>query len=148
MGQARIKGFSKVHHSTPKVIVVNNSGLVVRQLAYCHKEVEQAASLRIRLQAYDKVGYLKHSIDARLSEAYLKNPSSTIPNQRQVNTLSGVVLQSKNVDVGLQLSFSDVRGFTLWTNDSLGNERMFDYDALGRVTRVFEKNTRKKSVVL
>jgi insecticidal toxin complex protein TccC len=146
MDQNSVKRFSRIHHNTPEVVVVNNLGLAVRQLAYCREEAEEVAQLRISLQTYDTVGYLKRSVDARLSKAYLKNATSSFPNQTQINTLSGAVLQSKNVDAGLRISISDVRGLRLWTNNSLGNERTFDYDTLGRVTNVSEKTPGKKAL--
>jgi insecticidal toxin complex protein TccC len=138
--------FSALHHNTPKVTVISNAGLEVRQSVYYRSESEKKAVSRISLQRYDTAGYLKHSIDARLSQYYLQDPAATIPNQSQVNTLSGAVLQSKNVDAGMRVSLSNARGLTVWTNDSLGNERTFEYDKLGRVTSVSEKTQNKKAV--
>jgi insecticidal toxin complex protein TccC len=137
---------SAINYHTPTVITYSNQGLLVRKLVYYRKEAGKVVEPRVSLQRYDNTAYLKYSIDARLSETYLKNPTSTVPNQRQINTLSGAVLQSKNVDAGMRVSVSDVRGLSLWTNDSLGNERAFVYDTLGRVTRVSEKTPGKKEV--
>jgi insecticidal toxin complex protein TccC len=130
--------------ATPRIIVVNNIGFVVRQLAYYRREAKKLAEVRINLQRYNDIGQVTHLIDPRLSEDYLQDPSSTVPNQSQINTLSGAVLQSKNIDAGMRISISDVRGLSLWSNDSLGNERTFVYDTLGRVTRIFEKTPGKK----
>jgi insecticidal toxin complex protein TccC len=138
--------FSALHHNTPKVTVISNAGLEVRQSVYYRSESEKKAVSRISLQRYDTAGYLKHSIDARLSQYYLQDPAATIPNQSQVNTLSGAVLQSQNVDAGLRVSFSDVRGLTLWTKDGLGNEQTFEYDKLARVTSIHENIKGKKTV--
>jgi insecticidal toxin complex protein TccC len=55
-------------------------------------------------------------------------------------------LQSKNIDAGLRVSLSDVRGLTLWTKDGLGNERTFEYDKLARVTSIYENVMEEKTV--
>jgi insecticidal toxin complex protein TccC len=141
-----VNTYSAIHQRTPNVTVVSNVGLVVRQLAYYSGEAEKAAEVRINLQRYNDIGQLTGLIDSRLSKNYLKKLTSTTPNQSQVNTLSGVVLQSKNVDAGLRVNFSNVRGLMLWTNDSLGNERTFEYDKLARVTSVYEKVPGKKAL--
>jgi insecticidal toxin complex protein TccC len=142
--KSNISLLSHLNVGTSQLVIYNNQGLAVRSLNYYRSEIEKAVEPRISLQRYDSAGYLKHSIDARLSKQYLQDPASTIPNQNQVNTLSGTVLQSKNVDAGTRFSLSDVRGLTLWANDSLENERTFDYDTLGRMTRVSEKTPEKK----
>jgi insecticidal toxin complex protein TccC len=135
-----------VNQNTPSAIVYNNQGLTVRSLMHYRKEAEKTTQLRISLQRYDTVGYLKHCVDARLSEQYLQNPKSAIPNQSQVNTLSGTVLQSKNVDAGMRIGIPDVHKLMVWTSNGLGTERTFDYDTLGHVTSVSEKTQGKKAV--
>jgi insecticidal toxin complex protein TccC len=135
---------SRLNRETPQLVIYNNQGLTMRSLSYYRRETEKAAEPRVNLQCYDTAGYLKYSVDARLSERYLQEPNSTIPNQSQVNTLSSVVLQSKNVDAGMRIGISDVRGLVIWIKDSLGNERTFEYDKLARMTSVSEKTPEKK----
>ncbi|HEY2567019.1 MAG TPA: hypothetical protein VGH95_04865 [Candidatus Aquirickettsiella sp.] len=92
--------FSEINHNTPNITVYSNQGLVVRGLGYYRRAVDEEAVIRISVQRYDNAGRLSHSIDPRLSISYLKNPTAVIPNQQQQTTLSGTVLQSKNVDAG------------------------------------------------
>ncbi|MES2998902.1 MAG: hypothetical protein V4700_06255 [Pseudomonadota bacterium] len=132
-----------VYQNTPEVSVYSSAGLVVRQLGYYRREAEEAAEVRISLQRYNSAGQLNRLIDPRLSNAYLNDPVSVIPNQQQLNTLSGNVLQNKNVDAGTRVLFSDVRGQALWSWDSRGTENAFEYDALRRMKAVLEKERGK-----
>jgi insecticidal toxin complex protein TccC len=135
---------SEINRNTPKVTVYSSQGLAVRQLNYYRREVGAAAQVRIHLKRYNKAGQLTSGIDPRLSASYLRNPSTTTPNQRQQNTLGGAVLKSDNVDAGIRVLVSDVRGQALWSWDSRGTERTFDYDALRHVTAVHEKERDKE----
>jgi insecticidal toxin complex protein TccC len=141
----RVTTRSEINRGTPKVTVFSNQGLAVRQLSYYRREAGVAAQVRINLQRYNSAGQLKSSIDPRLSDAYLKDPSAMIPNQQQQNTLSGKVLKSDNVDAGTRVVFPDVQGKPLWSWDSRGTESSFDYDKLRRVTAVHEKERGKES---
>jgi insecticidal toxin complex protein TccC len=137
---------SELNRGTPKVTVYSNQGLAVRQLGYCRRVVGETAETRINLQRYNNAGQLTSSIDPRLSSSYLNNPSSGIPNQQQQNTLSGTVVKSDNVDAGIRVLISDVKGQPVWNWDSRGTERRFDYDELRRVTAVREKEHGKESI--
>lgn len=135
-----------VYHNTPTVNVYSNQGLSVRCLGYYRREAAEQAAIRIQLQRYDNAGRLSSSIDPRLSISYLKNPAAVIPNQSQQNTLSGNVLQRKNVDSGTRVLFSDIHGQALWSWDSRGTESECDYDALRRIKAVYEKESGKEWV--
>jgi insecticidal toxin complex protein TccC len=137
---------SEINRGTPNVTVHSNQGLAVRQLQFYRREVGEAAQVRTHLRHYNSAGQLKSGIDPRLSSAYLKNSSATIPNQQQQNTLSSKVLKSDNVDAGTRVLFSDVRGLALWSWDSRGTESRFDHDKLRRVSAVHEKERGKESV--
>jgi insecticidal toxin complex protein TccC len=136
------KELSKLNQNTPKVLVYNNAGLTVRQLCYYRASAEKTATACIQLQRYNRIGQLKCSIDQRLSTSYLKAISSVIPNQQQVNTLSGV-LQTKNVDAGTRVIICDCQGQALWSWDSRGTEHEFEYDTLRRIKTVNEKEQGK-----
>jgi insecticidal toxin complex protein TccC len=137
---------SEINRGTPNVTVYSNQGLTVRQLSYCRRVAGEAAELRATVQRYNSAGQLTSSIDPRLSPTYLANSSSAIPNQQQQTTLSGKVLKSDNVDAGARVLVSDVRAQALWSWDSRGIERTFDYDALRRVTTAHEKQRSKDNV--
>ncbi len=117
----------------------SNQGLAVRGLGYYRRAAEEEAVVRISLQRYNNAGQLLSSVVPRLSISYLKKPSAVIPNQQQQTTLSGNGLQSKNVDVGTRVLFSDVRGQGLWSWDSRGTANEFEYDGLRRIEAVYEK---------
>jgi insecticidal toxin complex protein TccC len=138
--------YSELNRGTPKVTVYSNQGLAVRQLGYCRRVVGEIAETRISLQRYNNAGQLTSSIDPRLSSSYLNNPSSRIPNQQQLNTLNGTVVKSDNVDAGIRVLISDVKGQPVWNWDSRGTERRFGYDELRRVTAIREKERGKESI--
>jgi insecticidal toxin complex protein TccC len=141
----KVSLYSEINRGTPNVTIYSNQGLAVRQLSYCRREAGGAAETRINLQRYDSAGQLKSSIDPRLSSSTFENSSSIVPNQQQQMTLSGTVLKSDHVDAGSRVLFSDVRGLALWSWDSRGTEKTFDYDKLCRLTAVHEKGRGKAS---
>ena len=130
---------SAVDHNTPTISVYSNQGLAVRVLGYYRRAADEEAAVRISLQRYNNAGQLLSSVDSRLSNSYLKKSTAVIPNQQQQTSLSGNVLQSKNVDAGIRVLFSDVRGQGLWSWDSRGTVNEFEYDGLRRIKAVYEK---------
>lgn len=132
--------FGAVNRNTPEITVYSNQGLVVRHLGYYRRVAEQTAKVRISLKRYDNAGRLSNSIDARFSFDYLKDPASMMPNHQQYNTLSGRILQSKHVDAGIGVFFSDYQGQAIWRWNSRGTENSFEYDTLRRVKAIYEKS--------
>src|SRR5262249_16713729 len=106
-----------LNRNTPIIRVYSNQGLSVRQLNFYRDGSSEEAEVRINLQRYDKVARLKSKLDPRLSPAYLSNSSSIIPNHQQINTLSGNVLKTDNVDAGTRVVVSSSDGLPLWQWD-------------------------------
>ncbi|QDL35694.1 RHS repeat protein (plasmid) [Serratia liquefaciens] len=90
--------------NTPSVIVLDNRGLTVRDLAYHrHPDTPEVTSERITRHRYDARGFLTQSADPRLHDAGLANFSYR-------TDLAGSVLRLQSVDSGTIITLNDAAG--------------------------------------
>ncbi|MCY1396772.1 RHS repeat-associated core domain protein [compost metagenome] len=95
---------------TPKVTVVDNRGLTVRELQfYRHPDTPDITCERITGHRYDTRGFLAQSIDPRLY-ALRQSDASVQPNSVYLTSLLGNVLRTDSVDAGISLVLNDAAG--------------------------------------
>ncbi|MBY0444725.1 MAG: RHS repeat protein, partial [Burkholderiales bacterium] len=99
-----------MHHKTPRVVVLNQRGLTVREVSYQrHPSAPTETDERITCHQYDAGGFLRQSIDPRLAE--LQQTDKTVkPNFSQRVSLRGDMLRTESVDGGSTVSLSDIAG--------------------------------------
>lgn len=99
-----------LHNGTPTVIVRDNRGLGIRDIAY-HRHPDTPTQLdeRITHHRFNALAQLEQSIDPRLHERQVVD-ATTQPNYRFHNALTGDVLRIESVDAGITLSLNDVQG--------------------------------------
>ncbi|WP_217480857.1 RHS repeat-associated core domain-containing protein [Enterobacter chuandaensis] len=89
---------------TPSVTVLDNRGLVVRDIAYHrHPGTPDVTGERITRHQYDARGFLTQSADPRLHDAGRVNFS-------YLTDLTGSVLRSEGVDNGITVALNDAAG--------------------------------------
>jgi insecticidal toxin complex protein TccC len=124
--------------ATPTVQVLDNRGLVVRNLQYNRRTAgEVAQSLRTQ-QHYNARGVLLSSLDPRLGAAQQIDPALA-PNFRYQASLSARVLRTQGVDAGQQVTLFDIEGGPLWQQGSRGQFLRWSYDRLHRISALAEQ---------
>jgi insecticidal toxin complex protein TccC len=121
------------------VTVIDNRGLSIRTLQYNRSVVDEAADERVTRQQYNAIGQLLSSLDPRLSSAQQSDPA-VLANFRYQTSLSGQVLQNQSQDAGRHVTLFDVEGGPVWQENSRGFLKRLTYDALHRVSTVFEQD--------
>nr|WP_241391766.1 RHS repeat domain-containing protein [Serratia proteamaculans]ULG18324.1 SppC [Serratia proteamaculans] len=102
--------------STPSVAVLDNRGLLVRELQYHrHPDTPEETDERITCHQHDERGSLSQSADPRLHAAGLTNFT-------YLNSLTGAVLQSVSADAGTSLVLSDAAGRAFLVVTGAGTE--------------------------
>ncbi|CAI1219652.1 RHS repeat domain-containing protein [Serratia quinivorans] len=102
--------------STPSVAVLDNRGLLVRELQYHrHPDTPEETDERITCHQHDERGSLSQSADPRLHAAGLTNFT-------YLNSLTGTVLQSVSADAGTSLVLSDAAGRAFLVVTGAGTE--------------------------
>ncbi|CAI1078449.1 Uncharacterized conserved protein [Serratia entomophila] len=102
--------------STPSVAVLDNRGLLVRELQYYrHPDTPEETDERITCHQHDERGSLSQSADPRLHAAGLTNFT-------YLNSLTGTVLQSVSADAGTSLELSDAAGRAFLAVTGAGTE--------------------------
>ncbi|CAI1244823.1 RHS repeat domain-containing protein [Serratia quinivorans] len=102
--------------STPSVAVLDNRGLLVRELQYHrHPDTPEETDERITCHQHDERGSLSQSADPRLHAAGLTNFT-------YLNSLTGTVLQSASADAGTSLVLSDAAGRAFLVVTGAGTE--------------------------
>lgn len=103
---------------TPTVAVLDNRGLIVRNVAY-HRSPDSPENTteRITYNSYNSLGFLIQSADPRLHEAGLSNFTWLMD-------LSGNILRTQGVDNGTTVSLNDAAGrpFIEVSNISTAND--------------------------
>ena len=131
---------SALNRNTPTIMVVDNRGLAVLTIAYHREQVGASVSSRIQHQVFNLQGQLIEQWDPRFFELS-RTQQRVLPNQATRYSLSGLVLQSNNVDAGWQIAFHDAAGLLRDTWNSRDTHRRYHYDAHLRPARVFEQAT-------
>ncbi|MDI2145863.1 RHS repeat protein [Pseudomonas sp. ITA] len=124
---------------TPNVTIIDNRGLSVRSLQYNRSAVGDTADERVTQQHFNALGQLIASLDPRLSSAQQNDPTVQA-NFRYQCSLSGKVLQTQSQDAGRQVAVFDVEGAPVWQENGRGMHKRHTYDALHRVSAVFEQD--------
>lgn len=127
-----------LHHHTPSLSACDPRGLEVRCVAYHRRSTAQPPEARISRQSYTASGFLCEQWDARLGALHDKDPSIQ-PNQLTVFSLSGSVLCCRNVDQGPRIVWVGSSHQVLDRWDGAGTRHRYEYDALVRLTAVFEQ---------
>ncbi|MHA1053706.1 RHS repeat-associated core domain-containing protein [Enterobacter mori] len=95
---------SSLFSKTPTVTVLDNRGLIVRDIAYHrHPGSPDVTCERITRHQYDARGFLTQSTDPRLHDAGLANFS-------YLTDLAGNVLRSQGMDNGITVALNDAAG--------------------------------------
>lgn len=105
-------------NNTPSVTVLDNRGLIVRDIAYHrHPGSQDVTSERIIRHQYDARGFLTQSADPRLHDAGLANFS-------YLTDLAGSVLRTQGVDNGITVALNDAAGrpFIAFSNISTADD--------------------------
>ena len=100
---------SALYRNTPTIMAVDNRGLAVLTIAYHREQVGASVSSRIQHQVFNLQGQLIEQWDPRFFELS-RTQQRVLPNQATRYSLSGLVLQSNNVDAGWQIAFHDAAG--------------------------------------
>jgi insecticidal toxin complex protein TccC len=124
---------------TPTVQVVDNRHFTLRTLQFNRRAPGEAADELISHQRYGARGQLLSQIDPRLFAAQRLDPA-VLPNVRYQRALSGQALLSQSQDAGWQARLTDVAGGLLWQQDSRGQLKRCAYDALHRLSTVYERD--------
>ncbi|MCP1484678.1 insecticidal toxin complex protein TccC [Pseudomonas fluorescens] len=124
---------------TPTVAVIDNRGLSVRTLQYNRSVVGEVTDERVTQQHFNVLGQLLSSTDPRFYSAQQSDPA-VLPNFRYQHSLSGQVLLNQSQDAGRYLTLLDVEGGPVWQENSHGFFKRFTYDALHRVSAVYEQD--------
>ncbi|MGJ0623513.1 RHS repeat-associated core domain-containing protein [Xenorhabdus bovienii] len=97
-----------LYTKTPKVMVLDNRGEIVREIGYHrHPDTPQATDVRITRHQFNALGQLLQSIDPRLFD--LQQADATVkPNFTYFHSLTGKVSRTDSVDAGVTLSLDDI----------------------------------------
>ncbi|MCP1489935.1 insecticidal toxin complex protein TccC [Pseudomonas fluorescens] len=125
--------------ATPTVSVNDNRGLSVRTLQYNRCTVGEAANEWVTQQHFNALGQLISRLDPRFHSAQQSDPA-VLPNFSYQNALSGQVLQNHSQDAGRHITLHDVAGGPVWQENSRGFLKRLAYDALHRVSAIFEQD--------
>ncbi len=119
-----------LHRHTPSLTAYDPRGLAIRSVAYHRRTAAEEPQARVSRQVFGATGFLTEQWDPRLT---------TVPNQRNRYSLSGRVLHSDNVDRGLRIALCGAGGQLRYSWDARGTRCRHEYDALLRLTAVFEQ---------
>lgn len=125
-----------VNRNTPTLKVVDNRGLIVRDITYHrHPDTLDVTDTRITRHRYDGRGFLTQNADPRLHEAGLKNFTYT-------TDLAGNVLRTRSADAGTAVALSDAAGRPLVRVSAICTTHTWHYEkanTLGRPLAVTEQ---------
>ncbi|MBX8508887.1 RHS repeat protein [Pseudomonas cichorii] len=126
--------FADLHRYTPTLAIVDPRRLAVRSVAWYRKQANDVPVVRINRSLFDPAGRPIASHDPRLWE------EGAPANLVNVHSLSAQVLISESVDAGWRVSLPGEGGEELNAWDGRGTFRRTEYDALLRLTGVFEND--------
>lgn len=119
---------------TPRILVIDNRGLAVQQVAYWRRDASapEPESL-VTAQRYDVAGRLVEQRDPRFLLPEVR------PNTATVYSLSGIVVGTDSRDAGWRLGLADETGQTREQWDGRGSHWQNEHDNQGRLTAVHEQ---------
>ena len=123
-----------LHRYTPALAVLDPRGLVVRSVGWYRVLAHEAPASRINRAAFDAAGRVTHSWDPRLDEAGA--PANLV----NIHSLSALVLGSKSVDAGWQVSLCGEGHESVQNWDGRGTVRRTEYDTLLRPVGVYDND--------
>lgn len=95
---------------TPEVTVLDNRGMVVREIRYQrHPDRPLITDERITRHQYNVRGVLTESIDPRLHDLR-QTVADVQSNFRNLAALNGAVLRTESVDAGVKIALNDIEG--------------------------------------
>ncbi|WP_297835978.1 RHS repeat domain-containing protein [Pseudomonas sp.] len=128
-----------LHAHTPTLAVTEPRGLVARSVAWHRTHMAGGLQARVNRCAFDEAGRIAWQWDARLWDE--ADEDSTAPaNLSAVYSLSGQPLRSDSVDAGWRVGLFSEAGQVHEAWDGRGIRRRHEYDALLRLTAVFESS--------
>lgn len=130
--------FTNAHTGTPTLRVSEARGLVVRDVLFHRREVDDPIDTRVTEQRFDAVGRLVASRDPYLFDL-AKTDETTPFNLRQTMSLSGVALATDSVDAGWRVGLQGEAGQSLERWDGRGSHSLTQYDELLRPTAIRER---------
>ncbi|WP_447890673.1 RHS repeat domain-containing protein [Pseudomonas hormoni] len=130
--------FTNAHTGTPTLRVSEARGLVVRDVLFYRREVDDPIDTRVTEQRFDAVGRLVASRDPYLFDL-AKTDEATPFNLRQTMSLSGVALATDSVDAGWRVGLQGEAGQSLERWDGRGSHSLTQYDELLRPTAIRER---------
>lgn len=117
---------------TPKITVVDNRGLTVRDIAYYrHPDALTVTTERITRHQYNADGFLSQSVDPRLYDTGQVNFA-------YLTSLSGNVLRVQSVDAGSKLALNDAAGRPFMAMSNIVTGRHGEEDISQAVTHTFQ----------
>lgn len=129
-----------IYKKTPEVKVLDNRGLVVREIRYCrHPETLQDTDEQITRHEFNARGHRQRSIDPRLFE--LQPEKEDRANFRYLTALTGEVLRTESADAGTVVSLKDIAGRPVWSLNAVNVKRTWQYErgSLGRLLSITEQ---------
>lgn len=121
------------HSHTPQLSIIDSRGLLVRQVAYCRRDVsELVPEARVTVQQHDVVGRLVTQRDPRFLA------STARPNLTTIYSLSGAALFTDSIDAGWRLGLSGEAGQVQEHWDGRGSHWQNEYDEQRRLTAIHE----------
>ncbi|WP_416739666.1 RHS repeat domain-containing protein [Pseudomonas sp. NFX71] len=130
--------FTNAHTGTPTLRVSEARGLVVRDVQFHRREVDDPIDTRVTEQRFDAVGRLVASRDPYLFDL-AKTDETTPFNLRQTMSLSGLALANDSVDAGWRVGLQGEAGQSLERWDGRGSHSLTQYDELLRPTAIRER---------
>lgn len=123
-----------LHAGTPEIAVRGNQGQTIRHLSYNRGVWGEALDERIGRTVFNALGQAISSQDAR----FFAEDAGTLNLKRQAS-LAGRPLHTVNADAGGSHVFYDIEGRPVWRRDARCTVQRFEYDLLGRLTRLSEQ---------
>lgn len=125
---------SGVHSNTPRLFVIDNRSLPVREVAYWRQDInERIAESRLTVQQHDVAGRRMAQRDPRLLAPTAR------PNLATAYSLSGAVLLTESVDAGWQLDLPGESGRIQERWDGRCSHWKFEHDEQQRLTALHER---------
>ncbi|MDE9434428.1 RHS repeat protein [Xenorhabdus bovienii] len=126
---------------TPTVTVMDNRGLLVRDIVYHRTTAGEQADTRITRHQYSPHNFLIESIDPRLFD--LQSQSTIKPNFTYWPALKGDVLRTESVDAGQTIILNDTEGRPLLNISAMGVVKHWQYEESALPGRLLAVSERK-----
>lgn len=123
-----------IHSHTPRLAVIDNRSLPVRQVAYWRRDTSLLPEARVTVRQHDAAGRAIAQQDPRLV-----TDASAPANLATSYSLSGKVLSTTSVDAGWRVSLLGEADQAVQDWDGRGSQRWMEYDEQLRAQAVFEQ---------